>query len=184
MSRSESIARGIGGTVAVVGVGLATLWGLWFTVVAFTGGRLPVPGDYWTTGSVGFGLLMLFVGIPILDTVAYWVCALLVLVLTLPLGLASSIAGRDRSGAGRPLSSRSTAPHRAAAQSIKRYEVPVAGGIVKFTRRSDGGIDITASGYGGQPSPEVVHLAKRRLAESQASRGEAPWYRVAEQSGG
>lgn len=49
----------------------AGAWGLWCTVVGFVGGTMPIIG-YETEGSLGLGLFMLFIGEPLLLTVAYW----------------------------------------------------------------------------------------------------------------
>lgn len=82
----RSVARGI----ALVGIVFATVYGIWWTWVAFTGGSVPVPGVghlVYSQGSLGAGLLVLFVGTPLLDLVIYWACLLLVGVLAVPLNL-------------------------------------------------------------------------------------------------
>ena len=60
----------------------AGVWGLWCTIVAFVGGTMPIIG-YETEGSLGLGLFMLFVGEPLLLTVAYWVSMLVFLPLAM-----------------------------------------------------------------------------------------------------
>lgn len=45
---------------------------LWMTVIAFTGGTMPIIG-LETDGGVGFGLLWLMVVDPIVLTVCYWI---------------------------------------------------------------------------------------------------------------
>lgn len=50
----------------------AGIWGLWCTAVGFFGGTMPIIG-YHTDGSLLLGLFMLFIGEPLLLTVAYWV---------------------------------------------------------------------------------------------------------------
>lgn len=58
--------------VAVV-AGLASAGvSLWMTVIAFTGGTMPVIG-LETDGGVGFGLFWLMIVEPIVLTVCYWV---------------------------------------------------------------------------------------------------------------
>lgn len=73
------------GVVAVV----AGLWGLWCTVIAFTGGTMPILGVQ-TDGGVGTGLLMLFFGTPILMTLAYWAS----MIVLMPIGLLFSRRAR------------------------------------------------------------------------------------------
>lgn len=71
--------------------GLATLvafaagaWGLWLTVIAFIGGVLPIPFvDIEVSGGIVSGLLMLFIGEPILLMAARWVFMLVFV----PLGM-------------------------------------------------------------------------------------------------
>lgn len=70
-----------GGLVGVTAA-LAGLWGLWCTVIAFVGGTMPLLGIQ-VDGSIVGGLLMLFIGEPILMTVSYWAA---MLVLT-PIGM-------------------------------------------------------------------------------------------------
>lgn len=62
----------------------AAMWGLWCTVIAFMGGVLPIPFvEIEVSGGVVTGLLMLFVGEPILVTVTYWVFMLVFMPLAL-----------------------------------------------------------------------------------------------------
>lgn len=49
----------------------AGVWGLWCVVIGFVGGTMPLIGIE-VEGSVILGLFMLFIGEPILLTVAYW----------------------------------------------------------------------------------------------------------------
>lgn len=98
-SRGEPVATAVGGFIGVVGVIAATIWGLWCTWVALTGGVLPLPFMHLEVveGSILLALLVLFVGVPILDTIAYWVGAVLAVLVGVPLGLAVR-ALRRRSG--------------------------------------------------------------------------------------
>lgn len=57
----------------------AAIWSSWCTVIAFIGGTMPIVGIRVDSGSITGGLLMLFVGEPILITVAYWVGMLIFL---------------------------------------------------------------------------------------------------------
>ena len=58
------------------------LWSTWCTVVAFTGGRLPIVG-WHLAGGLDTGLLWVFVLDPILMTLGYWIAALVVMPLSL-----------------------------------------------------------------------------------------------------
>lgn len=60
----------------------AGIWGLWCTWVGFFGGTMPIIGVS-TDGSLLLGLFMLFIGEPILLTIAYWAFVLLFLPLAL-----------------------------------------------------------------------------------------------------
>lgn len=60
----------------------AGIWGLWCTVIGFVGGTMPIIG-YETEGSLGLGLFMLFIGEPVLLTVAYWVTMLVLMPLAM-----------------------------------------------------------------------------------------------------
>ncbi len=62
---------------AAVVLGLLWMaWLAWCTVVAFVGGRLPVPFvELRLSGGVGLGLLWLLVVDPILATVGWWLSA-------------------------------------------------------------------------------------------------------------
>ncbi|WP_375000068.1 hypothetical protein [Aeromicrobium sp. CTD01-1L150] len=64
----ELIANGIG----LLTGGASVVWILWCTWIAFVGGRMPIIG-YETDGGIVFGLGFLFIGSPILLTLAYWV---------------------------------------------------------------------------------------------------------------
>ncbi len=78
----ESIASFLGG---VVGLAVA-IWVTWCVVIGFIGGELPLTG-YYTEGSLGGGIVILFamsiVG-AIVGTIAYWVC---IAIITLIYGL-------------------------------------------------------------------------------------------------
>lgn len=65
------------GLVALSAVA-AGIWGLWCTIIGFVGGTMPIIG-YETEGSLGLGLFMLFIGEPVLLTVAYWVSMLVLM---------------------------------------------------------------------------------------------------------
>lgn len=56
----------------------ASLWGLWCVVIGFTGGTLPLLGIHIDGGLIT-GALMLFIGEPILATLAYWAAGLVFL---------------------------------------------------------------------------------------------------------
>jgi len=58
------------------------IFSLWCTVIAFTGGRLPLLG-WHIDGGVGMGLLWLFLIDPIVITVGYWVSMLVVMPIAL-----------------------------------------------------------------------------------------------------
>lgn len=58
--------------VAVLTAVASGAFSLWCTVIAFTGGRLPLVGVYLEGGVVS-GLLWLFIVDPIIVTVCYWV---------------------------------------------------------------------------------------------------------------
>lgn len=58
---------------------------IWWVVIAFVGGRMPVIG-VTTDGGLGFGLLWLFVLGPLAMTIAYWVFMLIALPVSLLLG--------------------------------------------------------------------------------------------------
>lgn len=64
------------GAVAITAIGSAAL-ALWMTIVAFTGGTMPIIG-LETDGGVGFGLFWLFIVDPIVMTVAMWGSMLIV----------------------------------------------------------------------------------------------------------
>jgi len=98
-SLTEPVATAVGGFIGVVGVIAATIWGLGCTWVALTGGVLPLPFVHVEVveGSIFLALLVLLVGVPILDTIAYWVTMGVVVLVSVPLGLAVS-ALRRRSG--------------------------------------------------------------------------------------
>lgn len=67
----------------------AGIWGLWCTWVGFFGGTMPIIGVS-TEGGLLLGLFMLFIGEPILLTVAYWAFVLLFL----PVALLANAAER------------------------------------------------------------------------------------------
>lgn len=63
----------------------SSLWGLWCVVIAFVGGTLPIPGlDIEVDGGIFTGLLFLFIGVPMLMTVAYWVSMVVFLLVSMP----------------------------------------------------------------------------------------------------
>ena len=63
--------HGLAAILGLVSAGLLT----WWTIIAFTGGRLwPLPIE--VDGGVGFGLLWLFVIDPVAVTVLYWISML------------------------------------------------------------------------------------------------------------
>lgn len=70
------------GPVVGIVAAIAGLWGLWCTVIAFIGGTMPLLGIE-TDGGLVPGLLMLFIGEPILMTVTYWVAMLILMPLAL-----------------------------------------------------------------------------------------------------
>lgn len=66
--------REVPGWASALGIlfGLAAgAWGLWCVVIGFIGGTMPLIGID-VEGSLLLGLFMLFVGEPLLMTVAYW----------------------------------------------------------------------------------------------------------------
>lgn len=66
-------------TITAVATGI---FALWCTVIAFTGGTLPLLG--WNMdGGVGAGLLWLFVIDPIVTAVGYWLSMLIVMPIAL-----------------------------------------------------------------------------------------------------
>lgn len=69
--------------VIVALAAIATMiWATWCTVIAFIGGTMPIIG-WETEGSLGFGLLWLFLLEPIAVTVAYWIT----MIVTMPLAM-------------------------------------------------------------------------------------------------
>lgn len=54
-------------------VAAITIWALWATVIGFIGGTIPLTGIHIDGGLIP-GLLMLFIGVPIMTTVARLVC--------------------------------------------------------------------------------------------------------------
>ena len=74
--------------VAFVVMALSTVWLTWCTIIAFTGGTLPLLG-WRVDGGLIFGLFWLFVLDAIAMTVAYWVSMLV----ALPLILISEAVG-------------------------------------------------------------------------------------------
>lgn len=72
-----------------IGSAAAGIWGMWCVVVAFVGGTMPIIGIQ-TEGSVVFGLLMFFIGEPVLMTLAYWVFTAVFMVVALPATLLAS----------------------------------------------------------------------------------------------
>lgn len=61
------------------------LWGLWCTIVAFIGGTLPIPGlDIEMEGGIGTGLLFLFIGEPLIVSIAGPVVAVLLTLVSAP----------------------------------------------------------------------------------------------------
>ncbi|GAB3136903.1 hypothetical protein [Microbispora hainanensis] len=80
---SRELPGWLGGLATLVAL-VAGAWGLWCTVIGFTGGVLPVPFiEVEVSGGLATGLLMLFIGEPILMTLAYWAFMLVFV----PLGL-------------------------------------------------------------------------------------------------
>jgi hypothetical protein len=57
----------------------AGIWGLWCTVIELIGGTMPLVGIHVHNGSVINFLLMLFIGAPLLMTIAYRVSMLILL---------------------------------------------------------------------------------------------------------
>jgi hypothetical protein len=57
----------------------AGVWGLWCTVIELIGGTMPLVGIQVHNGSVINFLLMLFIGAPLLMTIAYRVSMLILL---------------------------------------------------------------------------------------------------------
>ena len=74
MARSaaaESVQEASALLVAVILGGAFTVWGLWVTFVAFTGGAAPLV--QFDGPDFGRGILVLMLGVPIVGTVAYWI---------------------------------------------------------------------------------------------------------------
>lgn len=81
-------------TIALIVVLAAGVWLTWCTVIAFTGGLIPLLG-WEVDGGIVFGLFWLFIVDPIAATVAYWVGMLV----TLPLvGLSEGASAIGRRG--------------------------------------------------------------------------------------
>jgi len=95
--------------------GAATLvLSLWCTYIAFVGGTMPLIGIE-TKGSVGFGLVWLFLIDPLVVTVCYWVSILLASAVLLPLlGIQRLTEGRTTSS---PSQSTSVSGSKGPAQS-------------------------------------------------------------------
>lgn len=70
----------VGGFVAMIAMA-GGAFSLWCTYIAFAGGTLPLLG-WKMEGSVGEGLVGLFIVSPIVSMVAYWIAMLI----ALPLG--------------------------------------------------------------------------------------------------
>lgn len=88
-TRSDSDLNPLSKMIAFVVASAGSVWLIWCTFVAFTGGTLPLVG--WEIGGgFFFGLLWLFVIDPIAMTVAYWVGMLI----AMPLLLISEGVGR------------------------------------------------------------------------------------------
>ena len=61
------------------------IWELWMLVIAFVGGRLPIPFVEWDIqGGIFTGLLFLFIIIPILSTVLFQAIRIVLLIVLLP----------------------------------------------------------------------------------------------------
>ena len=72
------IAKALGAVTAIA----TGIFALWCTVIAFTGGTLPLLG--WNIdGGIGTGLVWLFVIDPIVVTVGYWLCMVIVMPIAL-----------------------------------------------------------------------------------------------------
>lgn len=67
----EKIAAVLGFTIS----GLIGLWSLWLTWCAFFGGQVWIIFGWWNFEGVDIirGLLFLFIGEPIIFTIAYWI---------------------------------------------------------------------------------------------------------------
>ena len=81
----EKIATVIGFTIS----GLIGLWSLWLTWCAFFGGSVWVIFGWWQFEGVDIirGLLFLFIGEPIIFTIAYWVGLLITMPILLVINL-------------------------------------------------------------------------------------------------
>jgi hypothetical protein len=82
MSRNELPPWGQVLTIALGAT--AGIWGLWCTAIALIGGTMPLIGIHVANGSVISFVLMLFIGDPLLMTIAYWVSMLILLPIILP----------------------------------------------------------------------------------------------------
>ena len=78
--RDEDMPWWLNGTAGLMGVAIE-LYGLWCTAIAFMGGTLPLLGVH-LTGGLATGLAFLFMGEPIVITLAYWATMLVLLPLT------------------------------------------------------------------------------------------------------
>jgi hypothetical protein len=163
----QRAGEGIARVLAALGIVVSTGWGIWFGWAALVGGSVWVPGGrvVFAQGSILMAALVVFIGIPILDTVVYWITMALVLVVTLPLAAASA---RGRHGA---------VPQRreeAASNETRVVEFSDGTGAV-FTKDGD---HVTWRYVGVEGEPNfMLHIAvQRALTREQLSAGEAPWF--------
>jgi hypothetical protein len=147
-----------------------TLWDVWATWVAFFGGALPVPGGHLVTGgSLLLGALFVFVVSPLLFGLARLVTV----------GLSGLILGIVAHPAVAPATPRAVRPTNSSGHSAvvgtDTITVRFRDGSVIFAR--DGTTaQIRATGFGGVPSPEIIHAAKEAARERLQSQGRTPWF--------
>jgi hypothetical protein len=81
--------RGAGPPYGLAGAAIG-IFGLWCTVIAFIGGTLPLL-DVHLNGGLLPGLIFLFIGEPLVTTLAYWA----VMIVLLPLAALTARSSRS-----------------------------------------------------------------------------------------
>ncbi|GAA3048252.1 hypothetical protein [Streptomyces glomeratus] len=74
------------GALAILFGLAATVWATWCSIVVLIGGTMPLIAVHLETGSILGFILMLFIGEPILITLAYWAS----MIILVPLAAATS----------------------------------------------------------------------------------------------
>lgn len=159
----ERVGAGVARTLAMIGIVVSTVWGIWFAGAALVGGSVWVPGGHvvFAEGSILMALLMFFIGIPVLDTLVYWLTMGVVFVVTLPFAATAGARSGSRS--------RKCSP--------EARLVDLGNGVgVEFTKKPEGGATWRYLGLQGEPHFMMHITAQRVLTQQQLAAGEEPWF--------